>query len=220
MLNQIKNKTVFKKGGYGTLFMIFALSIILPLLLFACIEIPYYLQMDRKLKQITDNTAASAATFIDNKQLAQGIISIDYNKAKTYILEDLVIWYNLEDMVYDTLLTPTLNVKTMVIEENEDSILLTDPLVIELGPNNEQITDERVLKSTRFEYFIHPSTSKATYTFSTGESITVATPTVGVMVHTRVRGLIYRIPVTYNKIGITEAVFDIEGDRDFGGIRR
>lgn len=214
MLNKLKNKPLFGKGGYGTLLMLFAISIVLPLMLFACIEIPYYLQVNRKLKQITDNTAASAATFIDNDQLAQGIVSIKYNKAKSYILEDLAIWYSLEDQIYDTQLTSALNVKTMLIKDGEDSLFPTDPLIIELAPNNEQITEERVLKSARVEYFVHPSTSKATYTFSNGAQITVATPTVGVMVHTRVRGLIYRIPVSYTKIGITEAVFDIETRRD------
>jgi len=203
MLKQIKNKIKGKKG-YATIIAIVSMAIILPLLLFLVVDMPYYLNSNRQVKSIVDNTAAGASTILREDMLAEGILIIDEDLAETYILEDLAVWFNLEDRIYETNVD---GVKAMKRKTGVSSYFNTDPLIIRIEPDT-NITDENVLKASKVEYFIHDTKGKSTYTFTSGQKITVSTPTVGVKVSTKTRGLLFKIPIQLIKLGTTEVVFD------------
>ncbi|MEG1299902.1 MAG: hypothetical protein RSC93_04305 [Erysipelotrichaceae bacterium] len=194
-----------KKGGFSTIITIILIAIIIPILLFCVFDIPYYLDADAKIKSIADNMAASAATVVIPEQLAKGILEIDEKKARDYILEDAAVWFNLEDKIYDT------NVKDVKIipkQSAKKSLFSTDPLFIQIKSDVPNTNNANVLKASRIEYFIHTTNGRATYTFLSGQKVTVNTPTVGVKISSKVRGPIFRVPVSFKKVGMTEAIFE------------
>ena len=193
------------KKGFGTILAICLMSVFLPLLLFVCCDIPYYLQQDTKLKELADSIAASTATVIREDKLADGIIEINEDRARAYLLEELALWFNLEEYIYDTEVD---GVQLMRIQEGKDSMFDVNPAIIEIKSEMTPITDSKTLDATRVEYFIHSDRTTKTYTFTTGQKVQVSTPTVGVMIITRTRGVIFRIPVAMAKLGMTEAYFN------------
>lgn len=204
---KIEKKEKNNKNGFSSVIGLILIAIALPLLLFLAVDMPYYMQANRKVKSVTDNVSASAATILDTELLADGILQIEEDKAETYILEDLVVWFNLEDIIYNT------NVPGVkVIKRKDDTLSLfnQDPVIIKITPDMTPITDENVKKASKIEYFIHSTSGKATYTFTSGQKVTVFSPTVGVKVTTKTKGLIFKIPVNLVKLGTTEAVFDAQ----------
>lgn len=195
-----------KKKGFATILALILIAITLPLMLFLVVDMPYYMGANRKVKSIADNISASAATILKPEMLADGIVEIDEEKAETYILEDLVVWFNLEDVIYDTNVE---GVKAILRKSDTLSYFNNDPLIIRIEPDT-NITDPNVLDASRVEYFIHSTKGRATYTFLSGQRVTVSTPTVGVKITTRTRGLLFQIPINLVKIGTTEAVFDAQ----------
>lgn len=194
-----------KKDGFISIVALIIMAILIPLLLFLVVDMQYYLQANKKVKSIVDNVAASASTTVIPDKLANGILELDYDKAETYIMEDLASWFNLEETIYTTNVD---GVKLIKKQADKSSLFDTDPLIIRITPNMPAITNADVLNASRIEYFIHDSSGKKTYRFLSGQKVTVSTPTVGVKVSTRTRGVIFRIPISLKKIGMTEAVFD------------
>lgn len=208
MLKNIKKKYQSnKKKGFSTIIALILLAIFLPLMLFLAVDIPYYMEANRKVKSIADNVSASAATILKPESLADGIVEIDEDKAETYILEDLVVWFNLQDIIYKT---DVPGVKAILRKDDTLSFFDTDPLVIRIKPNMTPITAENVLEASKIEYFIHATNGKETYRFLSGQKVTVSTPTIAVKVTTKTNGLMFNIPISLVKIGMTEAVFDAQ----------
>lgn len=205
MLKQKLIKVAKDKKGFGTILVICVISLIIPLLMFVAVDIPYYLQQDKKLKSTADNIAASTATIIDENKLADGVVAIDKRRARAYLLEELALWFRLEDTIYDTEIP---GVKLMKIQDGVESMMNINPAIIEITPDMEPITDEKTLMATRVEYFIHTDQTTATYRFTDGQKVQVSTPTVGIMVSTITRGVIFRWPVRMIKVGMTEVYFN------------
>lgn len=201
------------KQGFSTITVVLIIAILAPLLILVAVDIPYSMQINRKVKSISDNAAASAAVFIDSKLLAKGIVKIDEEKAETYILENMAEWFNLEDTIYETDIPVyyqnegVQRIKLIKIREGKDSILGQDPLIIRIGDGMEEITDEKVLKASKIEYFIHPTEGQGTYRFITGQKVKVFNPTVGIKITTKTETLIFNIPINISKIGMTEATY-------------
>ena len=91
-----------KKDGFISIVALIIMAILIPLLLFLVVDMQYYLQANKKVKSIVDNVAAAASTTVVPEKLANGILELDYDKAETYIFEDLASWFNLEDTIYNT----------------------------------------------------------------------------------------------------------------------
>lgn len=202
MLKMKLNEALKEKSGFGTILAICLITTVIPFLLFVCVDAPYYLQQDRKLKYLADSIAGSTATILREDRLADGIVEIDTDRARAYLLEEVAMWFNLQDIIYDTEVP---GVKLMKRLENTSSMLDVNPAIIEITPDMRPITDAKTLSATRIEYFIHSDQSTRTYTFTTGQKIQVSTPTVGIFIGTRTRGVVFRVPVKMKKIGITEA---------------
>lgn len=206
MLKEIVRKyKCNKKKGFSTIIALVLLAIFLPLMLFLVVDIPYYMEANRKVKSIADNVSASAATILKPQSLADGIVEIDEDKAETYILEDLVVWFNLQDIIYKT---DVPGVRAILKKDDTLSFFDTDPLVIRIKPDMKPITADNVLKATKIEYFIHATNGRETYRFLSGQKVTVSTPTIAVKITTKTNGLMFNIPISLVKIGMTEAVFD------------
>lgn len=205
MLKEKMIKIAKEKKGAGTILVLCIMSLIIPLFMFVAVDVPYYLQQDKKLKSIADNIAASTSTIIDEQKLANGVVQIDKTRARAYLLEELALWFRLEDTIYKTEVP---GVKLMQITPETDSMLNVNPAIIEITPDMEPITDAKTLDATRVEYFIHDKQTTATYRFTDGQKVQVSTPTVGVLVSTRTRGVIFRWPVKMVKVGMTEVYFD------------
>ena len=207
MLNKTIIETAKNKKGFGTILVVCIMALLIPLFMFFAVDIPYYLQQDKKLKSLADSIAASVATIIDEDELADGIVRIDKDRARSYLLEELSIWFNLEDIIYDTEVN---GVKFMKIKEGVTSMLNVSPAIIEITPEMAYITDEKTLNATRIEYFIHDTQTTAVYRFTSGQKVQVSTPTVGIMINTTTRGVIFRWPIKMIKIGMTEVYLDPE----------
>lgn len=207
MLKDKLIKIAKEKKGFGTILVMCVISLIIPLFMFVAVDVPYYLQQDKKLKSTADNIAAATSTIIDEDKLANGVIEIQKDRARAYLLEELALWFRLEDRIYNTEVP---GVRLMKVLPDVDSMFDVNPAIIEITPEMEPITDEKTLSATRVEYFIHDKQVSATYRFTTGQKVQVSTPTVGVMVSTRTRGAIFRWPVRMIKVGMTEVLFDPE----------
>ena len=198
----IKSK---EKNGAGTIVTLVMLIAFIPLLLFTLVDVPYYNQYHRKIKDIADTTAASAITRIQEDMLASGTLNLDYDKARTVMFESLQKWFSLDPYLYESNAS---NVYIMRRHTPENSMLDKDPLVIELRKNSVMTASDDVKNSTRIEFFVHTDNSTATYTFTTGSKVKVSTPTVGVYVQTTMHGIYFNYPMTVRKYGISEVVLD------------
>ncbi len=196
-----------KKAGFNTLTALALMAILMPMLLFLVVDMPNYLEVNRKLKSIVDNMAASAATIIDEEMLAKGAVVIEADDAETYILEDLAIWFNLDPIIYDTSVA---GAQLMYITEGEDSLFDTDPVIIKVSADTSPITDEAIVNASKVEYFIHETNGSATYTFISGQSVTVSVPTIGIKITTVANGQLFNLPMNLVKLGMTEVVFDTQ----------
>lgn len=197
--------TFKRKDGVGAIITILLLLTVLPLLLFTFVDVPYYNQYHRKIKDIADTTAASAITRIEEDLLASGTLNLEYDKARTAMFQTLERWFLLEPYLYDSNAT---NVRIMKRTDADSSMLDADPLIIELRKNTIMNVSEDVLKSTRIEFFIHTDSTIATYTFTTGSSVQVSTPTVGVYIQSTMYGIYFNYPMTVGKYGISEVTLD------------
>lgn len=194
-----------RKDGVGAIITVLLLLTVLPLLLFVFVDMPYYNQYHRKIKDIADTTAASAITRIEEDLLASGTLNLGYDEARTAMFQTLERWFYLEPYLYDSNAT---NVYIMKRTNTESSMLDADPLVIELRKNTIMSVSEDVTKSTRIEFFIHTDNTTATYTFTTGSSVQVSTPTVGVYIQSTMHGIYFNYPMTVGKYGISEVSLD------------
>ena len=60
-------KRIKEKKGSGAIISMLLIAGLLPLLLFTFIDVPYYNQYHRRMKNIVDNTAASAVTRLNEE---------------------------------------------------------------------------------------------------------------------------------------------------------
>lgn len=204
MLKGLLNK-IREKKGVGTIVTLVLLIAFIPLLLFTFVDVPYYNQYHRKVKDIADTTAASAITRIKEDILASGTLNLDYDRARTVMFESLQKWFALDPYLYDSNAS---NIYIMRRHTPENSLLDRDPLVIELRKNAVMTASDDVKNATRIEFFVHVDNTTATYTFTTGSKIEVSTPTVGVYIQTTMHGIYFNWPMTVRKYGISEVVLD------------
>lgn len=213
----LKNKTKIKikKNGAGSIMLVIVISMLIPLLLFGLVDVPYYMQYHKKMKSIVNTVASSSITRINEDELATGLLVLDYNQTRTTLFQLLEKWYGLEPYTYQIAGHPeyVMGMKRIVKTSYNgatkyDSMLDKDPLVIELKKGTPPITSSQILDSTRIEFFIHTGMDQYTYIFSDGNSITVDTPTVGVYVRSVSPGVIFKQPMVVQKLGISEVILD------------
>lgn len=81
MLNMILKQYLNKKG-FVSIYALLVIAFLLPLIMFSFVDINHYMQQNRKLKNLVDNSASSAVTMVDETQLPKGIIQISETDAK------------------------------------------------------------------------------------------------------------------------------------------
>ena len=201
-----------EKAGVGAIVCLLALIVLLPLFLFLCLDVPYYLQYHRKMKDVADNVAATAITRINEEALAEGVLKLDYDVARTYMFESIEDWFDLEPLLYESNVPNVYLMKRKNIDpttgQAKYSLLDHDPCVIEIKKGMAPVTNPDVLASTRIEFFIHTDNTTYTYRFTNGEQITVSTPTVGIYVQSVSHGIMFKWPMTVKKFGISEVSLD------------
>lgn len=84
MTKKILRNLLNKKGAIS-IYTIILLSFLLPFLMFTAIDINHYMQQNRKLKNVVDNSASSAITMINESKLSYGEIEIDSREASDVV---------------------------------------------------------------------------------------------------------------------------------------
>lgn len=80
MLNRILKRYLNKKG-FVSIYAVLLIAFLLPFLMFSFVDVNHYMQQNRKLKNLVDNSASSAVTMVDSTQLPKGIIQISNTDA-------------------------------------------------------------------------------------------------------------------------------------------
>lgn len=73
--------TKLNNKGFISIYSIMWMVVLFPLLMFVAIDLSYYTNQFNRLKNITDNAAASAITAIQENEIPKGNLVIDENEA-------------------------------------------------------------------------------------------------------------------------------------------
>ncbi|HCL4479973.1 TPA: hypothetical protein N2D99_002040 [Clostridium botulinum] len=77
------------KKGICTIYTILVMSAILPILLFIVIDIPHFMQYDRKIKNILDNAGGSAITRLQENHISKGVLELNEPEANK-VIENII----------------------------------------------------------------------------------------------------------------------------------
>ena len=205
-------KRIKEKKGSGAIISMLLIAGLLPLLLFTFIDVPYYNQYHRRMKNIVDNTAASAVTRLNEELLSAGTIELDKAESMTLMYEILEDWFGLEPYLYPASIQGSTITGFYMMKRTdpdaEGQLLDSDPLVYQVDPDARGTIPAEVADFTRIEFFIHTNNNTEEYQFLDGTVIEVSTPTVGVFVQSTMYGVVWRYPMIVKKYGVSEVVLD------------
>lgn len=71
--------------GFTVIYTIILMAVIFPLILFVSIDLPYYMTMNRKIKNTLDNATSTAITCINEQQASSGKLQIIEGDAKNTV---------------------------------------------------------------------------------------------------------------------------------------
>lgn len=210
MLNLIKN-FIKSKDGVGAIWATVVICLMMPIFLFGFIDVPYYMRMDRKMKNTVDDIAASAVTYLNENALREGIALLDETQARAYIMNELKIWYGVDCTGATNIpLTGTTSTakKCSLIRE---SVIPVAPYVIEVK-DDVGITDPTILNAPHIEIVIHKGLLEGNkyklkkYKLAeASKTLDLRYPSVVVSVTTKVKGLMLHFPVKFMKTGYSQA---------------
>lgn len=192
-----------KKGGFATLITLIMLLVMLPLMLFAVVDIPFWLTANRRIQNIVDNASSGASTALDEQKLADGIIQFNESQAEMIILSQLQAYFELG-------IIPAITEGSYVqvdLLENTASYFQYDPIIIKMKPDTVIDINEIPYGTPIIEYAIHnpgDNFTAKTYILSSGQTISVYKPTIIVSVMTRVYAPAMLFPITMHKVSIQE----------------
>lgn len=94
---KLMNKVIKNRKGFISIYVIIALAVLLPLILFVSIDIPYMMTMNRKIKNTLDNSASTAITCINEEMASAGDIDISGFEAEIMAKKIISESFGLED---------------------------------------------------------------------------------------------------------------------------
>lgn len=213
MLKKIMN-ILTKKDGIGTLWVVVMLGCLTPLFIFGFMDVPYYIRVNRRMKNTADDIAASAVTYLNEARFREGLVLLDGTKAEEYILNELKIWYSIDCSSGSNvpIVGSTSKVKLCKIMNGQKSLINNrTPYVVQV--KDDSGLPESVAESSHIEYIIHEgildNASKKyvakNYKLSNSDDvITLTYPSVLVYIKTDVEGLMLHYPVKMMKTGYSQ----------------
>lgn len=206
-INLLKND----KRGIGAIWLTVVICLMTPIFIFGFIDIPYYIRLDRKIKNTVDDIAASAVTYLNENALREGIALLDGGQAEAYVMNELNIWFGV-DCTGATNIPVTGTTSTVrKCRLNKESVLPSDPYVIMVN-DSVGITDPTILEAPHIEIIIHKGIlegekykSKVYKLAEANKTINIKYPSVVVNVTANVKGLMLGFPVKLMKTGYSQA---------------
>lgn len=192
-----------KKHGFTTLVTLLLLLVVLPLMMFAVVDIPYWMTSNRRLQNIVDNMASGAATALVESSLADGIIEFDENVAEELILSMLQSWFELEEIPP----LPTGGYTQLLLKQDSSSYFQKNPIIMKLSQNERVDLNNVDVGIPIIEYLIYnPKDSRveSTFVMSNGEILRLDKPTILVSVMTNVYAPVMLLPIKLHKVAIQE----------------
>ena len=200
-------RLICDKRGIGAIWTVVLLACLIPVFIFGFIDIPYYMRVNRKIKNTVDNIAASAVTYLNENALREGIALLDRDQAEKYVLNELKIWYGVNCNGAPVVPVTGTTSKVRQCKLTEESLLPADPYIIEVK-DNVGITDPTILNAPHIEYVIHEGAldgmkyKTKQYKLSEAKtSLQLKYPSVVVTFSAKIRGLMLGYPVKMIKTG-------------------
>lgn len=92
ILNNLKNKK-----GFMSIYVIVMLAVLIPIMFFLTIDLPYMMRMNRTLKSALDNATSTAITYLNEDKISQGVLEIDVNEANKIVKKVIQEYFYLND---------------------------------------------------------------------------------------------------------------------------
>lgn len=192
-----------RKDGFVTVIALILLLVVMPVMLVAIVDLPFWLTANRRLQNIVDNMAAGASTFLIDDSLAEGIIEFDEASAERALFVEMESWFELSTI-------PSLaegGYTQLLLKPESNSYFQTNPIIIKMAPMNYVDLNNVPVGTPVIEYVIYnPKDSRLEKEFilSSGESIKLNRPTIVVSVMTKVYAPVSLLPVKMHKVAIQE----------------
>lgn len=208
------------KRGIGAIWTVVVMGLLLPVLIFGFIDVPYYIRLNRKMKNTVDDIAASAVTYLNENALREGIALLDETQAKAYIMNELKIWYGI-DCTGGTNIPLTGTTSTAKkCHLVKDSVIPADPYVIMVN-DNVGVTDPTIINAPHVEIIIHKGwlegnkyRVKSYKLAEASKMLDLKYPSAIVSVTANVKGLMFGIPVKFMKTGYSHAGISANGSNN------
>lgn len=183
------------KKGMGTIMAMILIIMLLPLMLFLAIDVPYFVRIDRKMQNIADQIARSAVTLV---QVIDGQLYFDEQKVDEFITEEITSQFNL---YYDSQ-------ENAYLTKDGYFQVFTKPA--QLVKINEQIPTMIDPSYTVVEYFVHPDTNSTFYIFSNEALVDTDKISVGISISGYVHGIFINIPMKVYKMAYADVDLDFD----------
>lgn len=92
LIHNIKNKK-----GFMSIFVIMMLAVLIPIMFFLTIDLPYMMRMNRTLKNSLDNATSTAITYLNEDKISQGLLEINTNEASAVVKKVVKEYFYLND---------------------------------------------------------------------------------------------------------------------------
>lgn len=85
------------KKGFMSIYAIVMLAVLIPIMFFLTIDLPYMMRMNRTLKSALDNATSTAITRLNEDKISQGVLEIDVNEANKVVKKVIQEYFYLND---------------------------------------------------------------------------------------------------------------------------
>lgn len=92
IFNNLKNKK-----GFMSIYAIVMLAVLIPIMFFLTIDLPYMMRMNRTLKNALDNATSTAITYLNESKISQGVLEIDVDESNKVIKKIIQEYFYLND---------------------------------------------------------------------------------------------------------------------------
>lgn len=113
IFNKLNNKK-----GFMSIYIIVMLAVLIPIMFFLTIDLPYMMRMNRTLKSALDNATSTAITYLNESKISAGILEIDVNEANRVVNKVIQEYFYLNDDLTtneDSLIDGTPKIEIQVI---------------------------------------------------------------------------------------------------------
>lgn len=192
-----------KKDGFASIAAMIVIFTVMPLLLFAVVDVPFWMTANRRLQSIVDNAASGASTALYEPALAEGVIEFDEPKVESILFSQIGDFFELVTFAS----VGTEPYKQLPRLEDSRSYFQKDPIIIRHQAG--VIVDVKDVPpgTPIIEYIIfNPKDhfTSATYHLVNGQEIVLYKPTVVLSITTRVHAPVMLFYIDMHKIAIRE----------------